>query len=948
MRLVQRRSCLSFVLAHLLRTCAGVERVDADATSTSRCSTGGGAAAAATALLESNYRAELEATIPSPLIDPHQESTTSVMVAEAWAHLDQRRAREEMLSVFRGQWANGLVPTVRYAPGYEGDFLGGSFLPGPGGWGGGGDNTSSAQSAGGANTSALAALPLHAEAALRIFDLSPRDAEARLWLQSLFPPLFRYHDYLHGSRGDPDTGLVYIQHPWEAEVSPDSALWPPLLRETRERAANESWLPPPIPPSVSSVIGFPGREAFEAATFLSECSARFGFVDEVVRRECPFLLQDVQFNAALVRSDKALLELAGILEATRSGWQSKVYTPEQFERLQAWAARAESGVAMKHLWSSGEGAFLPRYTSTATNTSFFVRPSTSAAFSVLLSPGLDRFKEDSVVDTLLSPGEVSFRCGDHPVVDLECGYNGNGSSRSDGVDIGVVGGGGDGSVPVYGEASGGGGDVGGAAVLFDPSAEVWARKAAEEAARQAGAAVQRRILEGPDGTAGMRGGDVDAGPGEEGQDGDLTAGAEGARRVWVLHNFLAVRGFHRHQLNGIAAWLANSTLSLLAPDPAPADSYHHYGDWSGDAGCGNGSVVDAFRFHRAFDGDSGMPLPGREGNSSSVAASVWVLLLLGDEPDGGNDFPPITHATLFVLVAVELAFSFAMGVSCLIFSVNLVRKLREEDQLPYHNGGGGGGGGSEDNCASVGLVGANKEGYSRLTENGDAEGDGGEDREGNRRSRSGPAGQAPTTTAAEFARNRGIGSLLSRNAGSRLDRYYDDSDDEYWEASTAVAMTTSNGRRPRDDADWTSDGSSVEGGSDFYDKDGYDNYEDVDRVRRRPGHRRQRQHQHQHPYHLHAGDGSGDDVGRGRQDHQAGSSGSGGEREWRGAQDIPRRRRSAARRARRRGPAAAADGGDGGSSTGLAGTDDTGNNGGGRRGTDLEDVGVWRDKAAVR
>lgn len=95
------------------------------------------------------------------------------MAAEAWAHVDQHRARAEMLSVFRGQWPSGLVPTVRYAPGYEGDFLGGSFLPGPGGWGGG-NNASSAQSAGGANTSALAALPLHAEAALRIFDLSPR------------------------------------------------------------------------------------------------------------------------------------------------------------------------------------------------------------------------------------------------------------------------------------------------------------------------------------------------------------------------------------------------------------------------------------------------------------------------------------------------------------------------------------------------------------------------------------------------------------------------------------------------------------------------------------------------------------------------------------------------------------------------------------------------------
>ena len=74
-----------------------------------------------------------------------------------------------MVSVFRGQWENGMVPTVRYAPGYVGDFLGGSIIPGPGGWG-----NASAVSSEGANTSALAATPLHAEVALRIFNLSPR------------------------------------------------------------------------------------------------------------------------------------------------------------------------------------------------------------------------------------------------------------------------------------------------------------------------------------------------------------------------------------------------------------------------------------------------------------------------------------------------------------------------------------------------------------------------------------------------------------------------------------------------------------------------------------------------------------------------------------------------------------------------------------------------------
>lgn len=66
-----RRWRLSYL--HVLSVAAAVQR--ADATSTSQGYPGGGPAAAATALLESNYRVELEATIPSPLIDPHQVYT---------------------------------------------------------------------------------------------------------------------------------------------------------------------------------------------------------------------------------------------------------------------------------------------------------------------------------------------------------------------------------------------------------------------------------------------------------------------------------------------------------------------------------------------------------------------------------------------------------------------------------------------------------------------------------------------------------------------------------------------------------------------------------------------------------------------------------------------------------------------------------------------------------
>ena len=84
MLLVRHLSYL-YVLVHILRTCSAVERVDETSTSRSRsisrCSAGGGATAAATALLENNYRVELEATIPSPLIDAHQVGCTEIQLA---------------------------------------------------------------------------------------------------------------------------------------------------------------------------------------------------------------------------------------------------------------------------------------------------------------------------------------------------------------------------------------------------------------------------------------------------------------------------------------------------------------------------------------------------------------------------------------------------------------------------------------------------------------------------------------------------------------------------------------------------------------------------------------------------------------------------------------------------------------------------------------------------
>lgn len=148
---------------------------------------------------------------------------------------------------------------------------------------------------------------------------------------------------------------------------------------------------------------------------------------------------------------------------------------------------------------------------------------------------------------------------------------------------------------------------------------------------------------------------------------------DAVRRVWVLHNMLAARGLGQQALLGVSVWLVNSTLSLIAPDHPPVDAelWNVFAEgervggvdndnarWFGVASedervrdlggsaAGNGSSSSGFRFHRAFDASSGLPLPDAEGNASSIAAATSVLLLLGDGPHGGNNFPPITHATL--------------------------------------------------------------------------------------------------------------------------------------------------------------------------------------------------------------------------------------------------------------------------------------------------------------
>ena len=55
-------------------------------------------------------------TKPSPSLYPHQWNWDSAFIAIGYAHYDQERAQQEILSLFENQWSNGMVPQIVFNP----------------------------------------------------------------------------------------------------------------------------------------------------------------------------------------------------------------------------------------------------------------------------------------------------------------------------------------------------------------------------------------------------------------------------------------------------------------------------------------------------------------------------------------------------------------------------------------------------------------------------------------------------------------------------------------------------------------------------------------------------------------------------------------------------------------------------------------------------------------
>jgi Trehalase len=284
----------------------------------------------AKAVLDYNWTGEY--TQPGPRLYPHQWSWDSALIAIAYSRYDQQRATRELRHLFEAQWENGLLPQLVFNTRFT------NYFPGPNFW----HAKESPYAPEHRETSGVVQPPVHATAALCVYQRAGDEARAKEFLEYAFPKLEAWHEYLYRERDPGGEGLVYIRHPWESGMD-NSPMWDQVMQRLHLRAEQ---IPRYRRADIHTVSASdrPTNTAYDRFAYLVKFFADHGYDEAKIREDCPFLVQDVLFNSLLSRASGDLAEIARII--------GKDPTPH--EKL---ADKTKSAVD-ERLWDEFRGTYL--------------------------------------------------------------------------------------------------------------------------------------------------------------------------------------------------------------------------------------------------------------------------------------------------------------------------------------------------------------------------------------------------------------------------------------------------------------------------------------------------------------------------------------------------------------------------------------------------------------
>ncbi len=259
-------------------------------------------------VLEKNWKGRY--TVPSLTLYPHQWSWDSAFIAIGNAHINQYRAQDELLSLFEGQWKNGMVPHTVYRTKK-------SYFPPPEFW-----NIDLSPDAPNMRTSGITHPPVHAIAAYHVFQNAQDKNSAIFFLKQIYPKLLKFHNYLMTTRDPEKTGLVTIFHPWESGFD-NSVRWDDTLSKIEIKE---------VPEYTRTDLDRVGTEErpsdffYDRYVYLIELLKECHYNEEKIYDLTPFKIKDVVFSSILYMANKSLFKIAEIIGQNCdeiNSWQNK-------------------------------------------------------------------------------------------------------------------------------------------------------------------------------------------------------------------------------------------------------------------------------------------------------------------------------------------------------------------------------------------------------------------------------------------------------------------------------------------------------------------------------------------------------------------------------------------------------------------------------------------------
>lgn len=240
------------------------------------------------------------------ILYPHQWLWDSAFIAIGLRHTDAERAAEEIASLIRGQWANGMIPNMIFAAGrqyrWERDAWRSWLSP---------------YAPVDVATSGITQPPMIADAVVKVGEKLSAQYR-REFYRHMFEPLVRYHSWIYAERDPHNEGLALLIHPYE--VGLDNT--PPWVHQLYEHS-RPWWIALIENLRLQKIINWlrrdtrrvnPGQrisslEALLLWDVVRRLRRKRYDIDKIMHRTL-FATQDISFNSILVRNNTQLQEIA--------------------------------------------------------------------------------------------------------------------------------------------------------------------------------------------------------------------------------------------------------------------------------------------------------------------------------------------------------------------------------------------------------------------------------------------------------------------------------------------------------------------------------------------------------------------------------------------------------------------------------------------------------------